>query len=741
MLVVGLVVFSETVKTIGVIENVKRALEELAQSSNFVVQSNVTTVDVTGILPGKETQHEHIYKTLYDEDKHWEECMACGERQNENVHSYERKFANGEVAECHYGNYYTDTCSCGYSYIGHKPCVWDGKTYQIRADCTHALMCSVCNTEIQWYYYLNSFGVGEMYDYRSLLVDRNFRHESCIKNGNKITCSNIGNGVTCDICKNNITFPQHTIRTNELTNELYCIICNEVFGKSYWNVEKNSNTPITYTITTNIELNEGVTLSRLGGSAGYLQVDKQEFAEDSKGGIGSRNFTLISTAKFSSSYKTKYAAMRSYTYLRINGLEYWADITPNFTAYPDLKEPVIANIVTENESTLTTWSRTKPIVVTGTENYCNTVDVEIIDNEENVIFKGTTTVNNGNYSISCTPEIEAGLAGRKFKAIVTDVCDNKTEQEFEIARVDAIAPRITSGDEVGGDWAREKSFTFTANDYGVGNVEIGFNNVNDYSLAIQDRENFSKEYKLIGDVYAPREANVYYKDGLGNISTKKITINKLDNTAPTITNVNIHNNKLNVEVNDRHETWGEGSGVVKYRYMASDNKIEKPDVSTITNELNVGEDIVIENLPEVKYVYIVAEDLVGNVSKVYEVEIPQLVLTSEVKLDLANGKGGIKLDWSTYDIEDKYFVIYRKKENATDWQKIVSLEEKLAENTYIDEFANDTKNPNAPTIQIQGNIENNNINISTTSTDNGSKYIYYIESYDSNTNLLLNKSN
>ncbi len=149
MLIVGLVVYSETVRPTGMIENVKRALEELAQSYNSIVQSDITTVDVTGITPGKETQHEHIYKTMYDENKHWEECMSCGEIQNEYLHSYQKKFANEKIAECHYSNYYTNVCTCGYSYIEHKPCVWDGKTYQIRADATHAPMCSICKTEIQ----------------------------------------------------------------------------------------------------------------------------------------------------------------------------------------------------------------------------------------------------------------------------------------------------------------------------------------------------------------------------------------------------------------------------------------------------------------------------------------------------------------------------------------------------------------------------------------------------------------
>ena len=42
----------------------------------------------------------------------------------------------------------------------------------------------------------------------------------------------------------------------------------------------------------------------------------------------------------------------------------------------------------------------------------------------------------------------------------------------------------------------------------------------------------------------------------------------------------------------------------------------------------------------------------------YEYEVPQLVHKSEI-----NEEGKIELDWSDYyDLKDKYFVIYRKKD-------------------------------------------------------------------------------
>ena len=54
---------------------------------NALNNGDITTVNITGITPSPESQHEHIYKTLYDETKHWEECTVCSLKRNEKVHS------------------------------------------------------------------------------------------------------------------------------------------------------------------------------------------------------------------------------------------------------------------------------------------------------------------------------------------------------------------------------------------------------------------------------------------------------------------------------------------------------------------------------------------------------------------------------------------------------------------------------------------------------------------------------
>ena len=90
--------------------------------------------------------------------------------------------------------------------------------------------------------------------------------------------------------------------------------------------------------------------------------------------------------------------------------------------------------------------------------------------------------------------------------------------------------------------------------------------------------------------------------------------------------------------------------------------------------MNVGEDIVISDINTVKYVYVVAEDLVGNVSSVYEAEVPQLLLTSKVNIEAANGKGGVDLDWSTYDATNKIFKAYQKKEGSNEFETISTID-------------------------------------------------------------------
>lgn len=120
-------------------------------------------------------------------------------------------------------------------------------------------------------------------------------------------------------------------------------------------------------------------------------------------------------------------------------------------------------------------------------------------------------------------------------------------------------------------------------------------------------------------------------------------------------------------------------------------------------------------------------------------KLDELILTSKVNLNLANQKGGIELDWSNYNSTNKYFIIYRKQENSENWESIIKLEDQYSQNTYVDILANDIDKPLVPKINISAS--ENHIIINTESEDTGTTYSYYIESYDSTTQTILNKSN
>ncbi len=664
---------------------------------------------------------------MYDENKHWKECTICGEKCDEISHSYIRTWALG-YESCYYTNSYTDVCSCGYSRNGTKACVWNGSSYIGWSDRNHDKKCSVCNYCIRHQYNWNN----KLYEYTGA--------EDCYtSSGVRLDCTHQGQ---CNKCKTMRYTNEHRINQTA-NNELKCIVCGGKYGEITNRVITTDNAQVspTYTIETTINLMNGATYNSLAGVMGNTEAfDIKEQKLVNK--ISSTQFIISTRVRIKNTIKYPENCICC-VYINLGGRTMYIWIN-DATILPDLVKPVITNITMENEKQeLTEWSRTKPIIISGTENYCDIVTVKIEDEDGNIIFNGNGSIINNNFSVTCIPEIECDTNGKKFIATVTDSCRNSTTQEFKIAKLDNIPPKPVSGTEITGDWAKSKNFTFKATDGGIGNIQIAFNDIEELDEAtLNEKNEYIREYKFTGDVYKQKKLSVLYKDGLGNMSIQKITIDKIDNTAPNITSGKFHNNILTLTSNDEHETLGEGSGVVKYRYLASEEKLENPEVTKSNSiEVKLNEEIKIKDIYKIKCIYVVAEDYVGNISEVYEFKAPELKLTATANLNTANGKGEIILDWSSYDTTDKYFVIYRKEENEAEWQKIVSLEEKLTGSTYKDKVANDKKSPTATNINIDGNKEQNNIIITLNSTDTGSKYTYYIESYDSkNPQLLMNIS-
>ena len=707
----------------------KNNLMKLMQGIKFITQKinendskDMTIIDITGITPSPESQHEHIYKTHYDDTKHWEECTICSIKRNEVTHNFTTTWVLG-YESCDPGNLYTKVCSCGYNENGKKPCVWSGK-YQLSERC-HLKTCDICGKGIS----------NKPYYEENRLYYNEGGWESCTNSSRLINCTGID---SCTVCGSTWTVAYHTLEVNDKTKTINCTRCKEKFGEIEQTVTRDENSPGIYTFMDKVKFNDNVgEINELVGNynaENAFESVEQKIIDKSSDG---KEIIFLTTFKFNSQRKKVYYMIGEITCkVVINGVIHHIPISIDTYMFPDLVKPTISNVeVSGNE-----WTKSKPITITGTENYCSTVNVKIENDRGIVVYEGGANVIDNDWSVSCTPELEAGEAGRTFTVTVTDSCENSTMQEFTISKIDGRPPTVISSDNIGGtEWVKERVFTFTAEDLGVGNVQIGFNNVNDYSLAVRDGTDYSKEYKFVGDAYSPVQGSVYFKDELGNITTQVVTIDKVDNTAPTITKGSIHNNVLTLESHDRHSTLGEGSGVIKYRYIASKEKLENPEVSGEKSiEVNIGDKIVIENISQVKYIYVVAEDLVGNISESYEIKVPELVLTSRADNSLSEGKGGVILEWTGYDISDKYFVIYRKEESAEEFEVINN---NFSGKIYTDITANDKAKPSVPQININKNIENNNIEITQSETDAGTKYTYYIEAHDKSTEKLIAISN
>lgn len=210
LIFIGILFYSDNIKNLRFFEN-KKAINE----------SEITTIDVTGIELGKETEHGHIYKTMYDDNKHWEECKICGEKANEVKHNY---IDNGWTIgnSCSESNVHKYTCNCGSSYS-----ITTGRK-------GHSII-GVNNTNEYSFYNYCKENCG-------YVTNRHYCRKS---DGSRISCSNLG---TCSICyytyNNSNSF--HSINkryTNNSNEVLLCEHCNLYLGTlNYGRLIKISNT-------------------------------------------------------------------------------------------------------------------------------------------------------------------------------------------------------------------------------------------------------------------------------------------------------------------------------------------------------------------------------------------------------------------------------------------------------------------------------------------------------------------
>lgn len=88
IILISLTVITTMLISTIILVNTNNSISELQE-----VDKKATVVDVTGLIIGEETEHEHVYKTTYDEENHWEECIYCNEKRNMIVHNFTTTWA------------------------------------------------------------------------------------------------------------------------------------------------------------------------------------------------------------------------------------------------------------------------------------------------------------------------------------------------------------------------------------------------------------------------------------------------------------------------------------------------------------------------------------------------------------------------------------------------------------------------------------------------------------------------
>ena len=545
-------------------------------------------IDLTGLVTGEDPGHEHIYVNSFDDTSHYEECMICGLKRNIVAHTITRKMVIENAAVCDPSNSYIDSCTCGYYTQGHVGHTTDNQWYTTIGAMKHFTLCSVCQNWPQ--------------------------SERCITaDGQIIDCNHPG---TCSVCGYVYTKNTH----HYIQGDGKCEVCGEqlldVLEFSYQYDAQNDQYIVTYRfkiLDNSIKVKDN-TIWIWGdgeGSTGLTSVSRTNSREN---GVETIQITVKPTEK----YQAKY-----YFRGRI-GINYGNDTTLNYICFdkrivPATAQSSIDEVTVTNIGEVDGWAKQKQITVKGSDNWSNQIKLSMQDEEGNVVYQEVVVpVQNNSYTYTFIPEIEADSQGKTYKIVVKDVFDQSKTKDVTVYNIDFKAPELVSQTEYTEEWSRTKNITVEATDEGSGNVQIAFNNEDDYQVGEQKDGKYIRNYIFTGEIYTPVQGAIYLKDALGNYQMTTIKIGKLDNTSPTITNVQTEKTdtgtKVTIEANDINEKLGEeGSGIAGYAITTS---------KELPTERSYGTSKEIEVEKAGTY-YIYVKDNTGNVSARYTVEIAE----------------------------------------------------------------------------------------------------------------------
>lgn len=591
--------------------------------------SEPVTIDVTSLATGEEISHDcNLYRqTMYDSGVHWDECILCNkELSPKESHSYSDYWTMGD--SCSVDNKHVFSCHCGYSYEEGNYRPHNSNEIDFNSS-YHIRRCDACNS----YWYDNTKGKHYRED-GSLILHGD---GECAECGLWVSSRHEGQFQTDS--KYSTTYDLHSGGGDPFGEENmfgWCFKCNEEIPCISNSIERSWQDDIctlrmTFTFPSYCDFE-----TIYGDSFRESYPGCMEIKDQSEESWKDDNYLYV---KKTVQIKVDRGVLDPGFY--IFGFTLLSDRTDPWIfnvwtlVNPDAQAPVINSVNTVNLATYNDWTTQMRMDISGTENFCNSVDIIVKEDNGKIVYQGKADCQDGNWNASFFPAIEADESGKWFTIQVTDEAGNASSTQKFIRKTDMIPPTPVSVAQTDFGWSKTKTLTSVSTDYGARGVVYSFNNQSDNAFLSANRNGdvFSGDLIFTGDVYGSVVAALYLKDGVGNPSTQWLTIYNLDNTAPTITGVEKQMSSdrgymvLNTSAHDINAALGaSGSGVASYSVTT---QAQYPGDWTGTFPSITGNGTY----------YVWAQDAVGNVSAPYEVVVTEFAapVTYVDVIDSVNG--------------------------------------------------------------------------------------------------------
>lgn len=393
------------------------------------------------------------------------------------------------------------------------------------------------------------------------------RLEYCTINGYKLvlTCPNMNPQV--GICQSTLCSVMHDTSTKHsiVATNGNCVACKAptsvYIGQPSVDYLPNGNVKL----TSNVDMR------------GFKNQIKDVYTVDFTGWT-LQSINSVDNVKSSGKLVAEFKPIKSPMKVDLRIFTDYVSIT-NCIIMPTDEPPTISSATTSAlGSVVDGWAKQRNLKVTMGYGFDTTLNVALFDTSGSAIIP-YVSINSLNKIFTFSSPINLTVDGEEnFIVSVKDNFNNESKKTIQLSKTDAVPPVfVPLTEDLTNEWARSKNVTLSATDIkGIGKVQIGFNNENEYKLAQDNGTDFSRTYSFFGDVYTKQVRPIYLKDGLGNAQQVLIEIDKLDNTAPTITDAKqssvppYNTASVMITANDEHPVLGAGSGIVEYAISLTD---------------------------------------------------------------------------------------------------------------------------------------------------------------------------